>query len=284
MPHAICFAISESNTNWKLQTMNATRKLIKAIRNPKKAILFLISKSYDVAVFLKTSKRWFSSDLKELDEVKERSLVRTDMSDHLVTLFIESLTIRPKLIVELGVREGESTFVLERVARLFGSKLVSVDIEDCSRISSYQNWMFVKSDDIGFAQKFESWCEGHSIQPQIDILFIDTSHLFEHTLQEINHWFPFLSDRAKVFFHDTNLQEVYSRKDGSWGTRWNSVDEDNKRGVIGAIEEYFCTSFSEKEDFVDFRKGWLIKHYASCGGFMILEKIGLAASDRSATS
>lgn len=254
-------------------------KLRKANRHRKNAALYLIAKFYNGFIDLKTHKSYTSSDLKELNEIKEHAFIRTDVSDHLETLFIESLSIKPKLIVEIGVRGGESTFVLERVAKLCGSKLVSVDIEDCSDVSSYEDWIFVQKDDIEFAKEFESWCKKHKIEPKIDILFIDTSHLFEHTFQEIKSWFPFLSSKSKVFFHDTNLKEVYFRKDGSMGVGWN-----NGRGVIRALEKYFDTSFNEKKDFIDFRNGWLIKHYSYCNGFTILEKTTPFASDSSATS
>ena len=49
-----------------------------------------------------------------------------------MTLFTEALSVHPSLIVELGVRGGESTFVFERVAKMCGSQLGSVDIEDCA--------------------------------------------------------------------------------------------------------------------------------------------------------
>lgn len=258
------------------------RKLIKGVRNPKKAILFLGSKLlnfYNGFIYLKTRTNYVSSDLKELNEIRKRSRVRTDISDHLETLFIETLSLKPKLIVELGTRGGESTFVLERVAKLCRSKLVSVDIEDCSDVSSYEDWIFVQKDDIEFAKNFEGWCKKQRIEPKIDVLFIDTSHLFEHTLQEIESWFPFLSSKSKVFFHDTNLKLIYFRKDGSLGGGWN-----NQRGAIRALERYFNKSFNEKENFVDFINGWLIKHYCYCNGFTILEKISPFAGDSSATS
>jgi cephalosporin hydroxylase len=203
-----------------------------------------------------------------LNEIKEKALVPTDISDHLVTLFVESLSMNPRLIVELGVRGGESTFVMERVAAVSGAKLVSVDIEDCSSVSAYEDAVFVQSDDVEFAGRFESWCTESSIDPKIDVLFIDTSHLYEHTVQEIAHWFPLLAGRAKVFFHDTNLMAEFRRRDGSLGRAW-----DNERGVIKAVEEYFDTSFDEEEEFVDFRNGWLITHRPYCNGLTVLERI-----------
>src|SRR5579884_475997 len=202
-----------------------------------------------------------SSGLRELDEVREYARTRTDISDHLVTLFVESLAVRPRLIVELGVRGGESTFALERVARLCGSRLVSVDLEDCSSVSTYERRDFIKSDDIAFARSFAEYCEKRSIAPEIDVLFVDTSHLFEHTVQEIEHWFPFLSRDAVVFFHDTNLKDFYVRRDGSMGIGW-----DNRRGVIAAIERYLQRPFDERRDFVDVAGGWLVRNHAQCAG------------------
>lgn len=103
------------------------------------SILRLYNGLIDFLLLLRGSKKYTLSDLKEFDEVKKRAFNRTDINDHLVTLFVESLEIKPKLIVELGVRGGESTFVLERVAKLCGAKLVSVDIRDYSNVSSYEN-------------------------------------------------------------------------------------------------------------------------------------------------
>src|SRR5215472_6898872 len=155
------------------------------------------------------------SGFTRFDQVLNYSLKPSDISDHLLTLFVEALEVRPKLIVELGVHDGDSTFALERVAEHFGSKLVSVDIDDCSNVSAYKHWFFVKSDDVAFANEFTAWCGEQGIHPAVDVLFIDTSHEFEHTRSEIASWFPFLSDRSKVFFHDTNMGEVYVRRDGS---------------------------------------------------------------------
>jgi cephalosporin hydroxylase len=208
----------------------------------------------------------------ELNEILCRARIRTDISDHLPTLFAESLSLQPRLIVELGVRSGESTFVFERVARLSGARCVSVDIEDSSRVSQDRQWLFVQSDDLKFAKEFPAWCRQNGLPTEIDILFIDTSHFFEHTVQEIEHFFPLLAPVAKVIFHDTNQRRIYFRKDGSMGVGWHN------RGVIAALERYFNKSFNEKEDFFDLVDGWLIRHYAKCSGFTILTRIAFKSN------
>ena len=150
-----------------------------------------------------------------LGSVRKHAAKPTDISDHLETIFIECLNIQPRLIVELGVGDGESTFVLERVAKLWKAKLISVDIADCKNVSFYRHRIFVHKDDIEFAGQFKDFCNENHTEPSIDILFIDTSHLYEHTVEEIRNWFPFLAGRAKVIFHDTNMKETFKRKDGT---------------------------------------------------------------------
>lgn len=202
-----------------------------------------------------------------LEEIKQHAMIPSDICDHLETIFFEALSIKPKLIVELGVRYGDSTFVLERVARITGAKLVSVDITDCSNVSKYSGWHFIQKDDIQFAREFPEWCLNCGINPQIDVLFIDTSHYYVHTIAEISTWFPYLTYQAKVIFHDTNLKNIYYRKDGSSGFAWN-----NERGVIKALETYFGKSFNESIDFIEWVNGWIIKHFCICNGLIILEK------------
>ncbi|HLF79391.1 MAG TPA: class I SAM-dependent methyltransferase, partial [Dehalococcoidia bacterium] len=203
--------------------------ILRAVRDPKRVALFLASRVYNVIVDLDRQPEPPATSLRELQEVREHARRRTDISDHLPVMFVEALAAKPKLIVELGVRGGDSTFVFERVARLSGATLVSVDIDDCSRVSTYESWHFVREDDVTFAGRFQAWCRDQGIDPSIDVLFIDTSHLYEHTKREIAAWFPFLSDTARVFLHDTNLKLVLRRGDGTLTLGW-----DNQRGVIRA--------------------------------------------------
>jgi cephalosporin hydroxylase len=205
----------------------------------------------------------------EVQEIVQRASLRyTDISDHLLTLFAETVSVHPRLIVELGVRGGESTFAFERAARLSGAHVLSVDLEDCLVQSPYPKWTFVKQNDITFAGEFPQWCSSHQLSPEIDVLFIDTSHLYEHTLEELRFWMPYLAARSKMILHDTNMKRVYRRADRSLGMGW-----DNDRGVIRALEETLGVKFNETQDFVTVSGGWLIRHWAHCNGLTVLEKL-----------
>jgi cephalosporin hydroxylase len=217
------------------------------------------------------------SSLPEVNEIATRAAdMPNDISDHLVTIFSEAVARQPRLIVELGVRGGESRFVLERVARVTGAALVSVDMDNCSSVCGQSPlWHFVQSDDVQFAEIFKRWCRQHLIKPEIDVLFIDTSHLYEHTLQEIRAWFPYLSERGKAVFHDSNARGLYRRQDGTIGFSLYAFSK-MKRGVIRAIEEYLGTTFNERIDFVTVTQGWLIRHWAYCNGLTVMERSSLA--------
>ena len=218
---------------------------------------------------LRSSRPAMQGTSAEVQEIVARASARyTDISDHLLTLFAEAASVHPRLIVELGVRGGESTFAFERAARLSGAQVLSVDLENCQVQSSYPKWTFVKQNDITFAGEFPGWCASHQISPEIDVLFIDTSHLYQHTLEELRLWMPYLAAKSKMILHDTNMKRVYRRADRSLGLGW-----DNDRGVIRALEETLGTKFNEAQDFVTVADGWLVRHWSHCNGLTVLEKL-----------
>lgn len=210
----------------------------------------------------------YCTDLLELKQIREKSHQDTVISDHLETIFIETLAAGPSLIVELGVENGSSTFVFERAARLCGAKLVSVDYNDCSKATDWDEWMFIQSDDIAFADRFPEWRKEKGLPASIDLLFIDTDHHYEHTVKEINKWFPLLSPGAVVIFHDSNVRSAYYRKNGTIGR-----SRDFKRGVIRAIEDYVGFRLDEQTDFTGLFNKWLIRHYANSNGLTIMKHI-----------
>ena len=204
--------------------------------------------------------------LAHLDWVVDFAKNDSDISDHLETLYTETVQMQPKLIVELGVRDADSSKVLGKANEDCGSMLLGVDIEPCS-YDGIHNASFYQMDDIEFAKRFKEFSPDRTI----DVLFIDTSHLMAHTVQEIAGFFPLLSDTALVMFHDTNLLSTYTRRNGTTGSAW-----DNDRGVIRAIEEYFGITFDESTEFeieLDHAGShWKIKQYPLCNGFMLCWK------------
>jgi cephalosporin hydroxylase len=207
-----------------------------------------------------------------LAQIRQLASRPTDIDEHLELIYTEALLARPAVIVELGVRGGTSTFIFERVANSCRSHIVSVDIEDCSAISSHPRWHFYQGDDVQFAAQFQEFCRTRNIPPAVDLLSIDTSHIYEHTVQEIRAWFPLLSQPAKVMFHDTNLKLFGPRRDGCF-----AISFDNQRGVVRAIENFLNVQIQEHRQWVDSVDGWLIRHWPNCNGFTILDRIPAGA-------
>ncbi|MFO7962493.1 MAG: class I SAM-dependent methyltransferase [Desulfobacterales bacterium] len=204
-----------------------------------------------------------------LFEVKKTS----DITDHLAVLFCEVLKSDPSLVVELGTRKGDSTRALLQAASIAGAKMISVDMMDCSQFvdddSMKNTWRFVQADDVAFAGEFVVWCRSNGFPETVDVLFVDTSHEYEHTLAEIRAWFPLLSERGKVIFHDTHMKRYVKRKNGSIVKGWN-----NERGVIRAIEETLGRAYDETAPFIDRLGGWLIEHLPYSSGLTIMTRMG----------
>jgi predicted O-methyltransferase YrrM len=194
----------------------------------------------------------------------------SDISDHLGLLFYFTTDANPKLIVELGTRGGDSTRTLLAAASINRATVLSIDIDDCKDIDVPHPdlWNFVRSDDIAFgASDFCNWCVSHSIDPVIDVIFIDTSHEYEHTKNEIDVWSKYLSPDGVMMFHDTNMKVVYGRTDGSISYGW-----DNKRGVIRAIEEFVGRQYDENSFFCDLTDKYSLIHFPNCNGLTVVKK------------
>ena len=205
----------------------------------------------------------------DLRAIRARVAVGTDISSHLEALYVAGLAAHPRLIVELGVRGGESTCVFERVARRSGADLVSVDIADCSTVSRYERWHWVQDDDVRLGRRFRGWCEQRGLEPLVDVLFVDTSHVYDHTRAEIDAWFPHLSARAVALFHDTNMKKLFRRRDGTLGLGWN-----NHRGVVRALEDVLGIRIDERRAFTGAAGAWHVTHDPICNGLTILRRTG----------
>jgi predicted O-methyltransferase YrrM len=195
----------------------------------------------------------------------------SDIVDHLSTLYLAVLKVNAKLVVELGTRGGESTRSLLAGVQETSGRMLSVDIDDCeSRVKlgdQNKNWTFHQGDDVLFGKSlFGPWCRDRNLSPEIDVLFIDTSHLYDHTKQEIETWSGFVRRGGLMIFHDTNMERgVYRRQDNSYGLGW-----DNQRGVIRAVQEFVGVSWDEHDWFVDRTPEWIIQHFPNCSGLTLL--------------
>lgn len=135
----------------------------------------------------------------EATDLQSWADAQVDMAPHYRTLtrYARECT----LIVEFGVRGGVSTWAL--LDGLYdGGHLFSVDIVDCvvpPRVSGDAKWTFIVGDDMD-----------PDVQAQLpemaDLVFIDTSHEYDHTVREIA--LAMTLNPRRLVFHDYVMPTV----------------------------------------------------------------------------
>lgn len=125
--------------------------------------------------------------------------VGCDIVDHL-PYFVELCVERDaKQVIELGVRSGNSTIAWLYGLEQTGGELWSVDIDPAPPIEA-DRWFFIRASDLDVAG---------SLPDDVDIVFIDTLHYYEHTLAELELYVPKVKPGGVVVMHDTELNQSY---------------------------------------------------------------------------
>ena len=134
-----------------------------------------------------------------MNVLEEHMVANTDIHEHLNTIYMLIRMNNLKDILELGTRGGESTIALLLAAKDIGGHVTSVDIDECkdakNMVSKYNlgnYWTFLQGDDLSI--------EYHE---KIGLLFIDTSHTYEHTLNELQKYEPYVIKQGIIAMHDT---------------------------------------------------------------------------------
>ena len=122
----------------------------------------------------------------------------SDIYEHL-PVFVELVhDVNAKKVIELGTRTGVSTIAWLYALEETGGHLWSVDIDAAPPIGTYPHWTFVQGDDM------DSDVYGQ-LPYDVDVLFIDTSHDYTHTLRELNLYRWLVRPGGVILLHDTEL-------------------------------------------------------------------------------
>lgn len=203
--------------------------------------------------------------------------VNTDISSHVPTLFCHAYALNPSIMVEAGVRGDEgSNVALQAAAKPFKSHLIGIDVNDDSRVyQNIPNATFLQMDDRNFINRFKKM---NLPKKTIDFVFIDTSHEYQHTVDEIQVFKSILSENGALGFHDSNVTPLqrfsaYSRLNGTLQTGiWG-----NPRGVAPAIKGQLGVQFDETQyvnkTFIKDGYTWRFIHYPFCNGLTIAKRL-----------
>lgn len=100
-------------------------------------------------------------------------------------------------ILELGVQTGNSTKLFLKHCDKNNGYLVSIDIEDCSKVSDSKRWKFIHSSDDNF-----SFIDDQIGNKKFDILFIDSLHEPNHVRNIFYHYFKYININGLIIIDD----------------------------------------------------------------------------------
>ena len=155
---------------------------------------------------------------------------KEDIDEHLMTLFAMTLSMKPSIIVELGVRSGRSTLAFLCGCESVNARLYSVDINNptlsfnfpgawTQSFGGHQRWTFMKKDALKFLEEdFPSLWNDKG-----NIIYIDDWHAGDHVKKELELISPYVSPRDLIILHDLmygdsqpNYRSVENPEDKQW--------------------------------------------------------------------
>jgi hypothetical protein len=156
-----------------------------------------------------------------LDEIYRRYLETwSDIQGHLEFMHDTVLGDDVRTVVELGVRSGVSTSAFlaalyKADAHRFGEGLThlwSIDVNQPPIIDEFYRsglWTFIQGNDLEVRA---------CVPEQIDVLFIDTLHHYDHTINELN---LYGGQADVILMHDTDLEHPHGapRRDPAFPVR-----------------------------------------------------------------
>jgi predicted O-methyltransferase YrrM len=128
---------------------------------------------------------------------RERLTTPSDIVEHLEYLYNTVVDSDAQVVVELGVRTGNSTAALLAAVESTGGHLYSVDVtipEWPPEFYQSKHSTLIIGDDLDVADQTPE---------RIDVLFIDTSHHYDQTLAELRLYGP---RSTVILLHDTMLE------------------------------------------------------------------------------
>jgi predicted O-methyltransferase YrrM len=133
------------------------------------------------------------------DDYAARLVPWSDVQEQAPLLRAAARRYAAPAVAELGTRTGESTAAFLAGVSASGGHVWSVDCGPCT--SQWQGsplWSFLAADDM--SDEAAAW-----LPDELDILFIDTSHLYAHTLAELRKYVPRVRPGGLVLCHDTDI-------------------------------------------------------------------------------
>ena len=150
----------------------------------------------------------------------------SDIGAHLP--YIHERAKTAKMVLELGVRNGASTAALLAGMDDSDGHLWSVDVDwpqpPADQFLDNPRWSFISGDDM------DPFVIGET-PLEVDLLMIDTSHRYQHTVDELTVYGKRVTSGGVILLHDTELEIAPG-----------SVQEEDRNFPVRRAVEDWCRS------------------------------------------
>lgn len=147
-----------------------------------------------------------------MDAFLDRLSKDTDIREYLPLLFQTAASYKNVRVLELGARRGNSTLAFLAAAEAVNGKVTSVDIDRVTDaldgMLPWRNcpgWTFIQGSDIEETVQAQ-------LPLEVDVLFVDTTHEYDHTLEELRIYVPRVVKGGVALFHDTRFFGTWSEE------------------------------------------------------------------------
>jgi cephalosporin hydroxylase len=176
------------------------------------------------------------------DEYERLCETPSDIYLHLPRFVAMVEALDAQHVIELGTRTGVSTLAWLHALQRTGGRLTSVDIDARPPIGEHAHWTFIQGDDMDPAIS--------GSLDVADIVFIDTSHHYTHTLRELHTYRWLVKPGGLIVCHDTELprpegmppsdpvfpvKKAIERFVAEAGLVWSNVSECWGLGIIEVV-------------------------------------------------
>ena len=135
--------------------------------------------------------------------LKTKNDGETQYFEHVLTFFSIALQMKTKKILELGVRNGGSSYPFLVACKVLGGHLTSVDINSSvwkapEDLAEYQT--FIQSDAIEFLTKNTE---------KYDLIYVDDWHSYPHVKRELEEIDRISDEKTIILLHDLMGQSCH---------------------------------------------------------------------------
>jgi len=144
-----------------------------------------------------------------IDRLLQIAAAETDVSAHAFALYTMASAPGMGAIVELGVRDGNSTIALLLGVLSVNSYLTSYDIDaKCQElVKSRSDWFPTLSKRWDFYPEDSVRAASLWNRNSVRLLFVDTDHTYDLTRRELEAWLPAIAPIGLLCGHDYDIPD-----------------------------------------------------------------------------